>query len=390
METSTVIDVVVVVTVLLAILGGAARGFGRMVGTLAGAAGGLLLVLAVLPDQLDRLEDPSTRGVALVLATTLVVATGAAIGGVLGGLVRRGLEALRLGWLDSIAGAVAGFVTAALIWVLLASNAAALARPELTEGVRASRSLPPLVAAAPDAIRDLPPLSQALAQTRPVLAEVIGAPASPPSLPAEVSDSPEVSTALSSVVRIHGSAKGCEGQVNGSGFVVAPGRVVTNAHVVAGVDQPAVQARGQLPVTGRVVYLDPLNDLAVVAADGLDAAPLALSEDVSAGSEGVVAGYPRAGSLTVGAATVMKEQRTRVTIDGSASTRRVLPVGAVVDRGSSGGPVLETDGEVAGVIFAKAVGVERLAYAVPLSVLRPVVDDAGALVDPVDTGRCTR
>lgn len=390
MELSTIIDVVVVTTVLLAIVAGAARGAGRFLGTLAGAAGGLVLALALLPGLLGRFDEFATRGAILVVGTALLVALGSALGGLLGSALRRGLEAIRAGWLDNLAGAVVAPAVMAMVWVLAAGTAPALGNPDLTDAMRRSRALPPLSAAAPQVIRDVPSLPQILAQNQPVLADVIGAPTTPPALPDVAADSPQIQQALASVVRIHGSAKGCSGQVHGSGFVVGPERVVTNAHVVSGVDQPIVQVRGELAATGEVVHLDRRNDLAVIAVPGLTATPLPISRSPQEGAEAVVAGYPGAAGLTVGAARLLGAERTRVSIGGSSTVRPIQSVAAVVEQGSSGGPVLETDGEVAGVIFAKAVEVDRLAYAAPVSVLRPLARKTAGMTSPVETGRCSR
>jgi S1-C subfamily serine protease len=118
-------------------------------------------------------------------------------------------------------------------------------------------------------------------------------------------DDPQVRAAQGSVVKVSGTARSCSRDIEGSGVVFAPGRVMTNAHVVAGVRRPTVQVGGEgarLPAT--VVYYDPHVDVAVLAVDGLQAKPLAFDSDQPGpGASEVVAGFPNDGPYTLAAAS---------------------------------------------------------------------------------------
>ncbi len=107
---------------------------------------------------------------------------------------------------------------------------------------------------------------------------------------------PEVRQASASGVRVLGTA--CGLGVQGSGWVAGPGLVVTNAHVVAGEDDTTVTPEGGFELDATVVHYDPRNDLAVLAADGLQAPALELSDRPRRGTDGAVIGYPENGPLS--------------------------------------------------------------------------------------------
>ena len=124
-----------------------------------------------------------------------------------------------------------------------------------------------------------------------------------------IAASPAVRAARRSVLRIHGVA--CGVGVEGSGWIVRPGLVVTNAHVVAGIPTPLVDRGGGNAVRGDVVAFDAANDVALVRADGLDGRPLRLAE-AGRGTAGALLGFPLNGPFVV----------TPVRIGGTAHRRR--------------------------------------------------------------------
>lgn len=158
-----------------------------------------------------------------------------------------------------------------------------------------------------------------------------------------------------SIVKIVGIATSCSLKIEGSGFVISPHHVLTNAHVVAGVTTgPYVFATDGRVYQGRVVLYDPQRDLAVIDVPGLTAAPLQFAQQAADGTNAIVAGYPLNHSLTVTAATVGRS----VTAYGPniyqkvEVHRRIYPIRAQIEPGNSGGPLLSTSGQVYGVVFA--------------------------------------
>ena len=192
------------------------------------------------------------------------------------------------------------------------------------------------------------------------------------------------------MVRISGTAYACGQNQSGSGFVIAPDRVVTNAHVVAGVDQPVVEAPNGQTLDGRVVYFDPEDDLAVIAVDGLEAPALALAGSLAPGSDAVVDGYPFGGPFSSIPAEVLAVSNERIMdIYGQdSSVREVYTLAANIQPGNSGGPLLAPSGQVAGLVFARSSEQADLGYAMTNSELQPVAGQASALSSPVTPGAC--
>ncbi len=198
--------------------------------------------------------------------------------------------------------------------------------------------------------------------------------------------------ARASVVKVAGVAPGCSRRIEGSGFVIAPGRVLTNAHVVAGVTQheeitPAAGGRG---LAAHVVLYDPERDIAILAVPGLTAPQLSFAGAAQSGSPAIVVGYPLDGGFTAVAARIGPVetaigpdiyQRTRV-------TRQIYPIRAVVQQGNSGGPLLAPDGQVYGVVFAAATSVADTGYALTASEVAPDVVRGERDTRPVSTQGC--
>lgn len=179
----------------------------------------------------------------------------------------------------------------------------------------------------------------------------------------KVSRDPQVRAASRSVVKIRGE-NDCGRGVEGSGFLYSPTRIMTNAHVVAGVDDPNVIV-GDGEVPARVVYYNPDLDTAVLAVDDLARPFLRFDKTGEAGQSAAVLGYPKDGPYNVQAARIRGEQRLRSPdIYGRGSVvREVYSIRSLVRPGNSGGPLVSTDGEVLGVIFAASVNDRDTGYA---------------------------
>lgn len=191
-----------------------------------------------------------------------------------------------------------------------------------------------------------------------------------------------------SVDRIQGL--GCGGIVSGSGFVVAPGLVATNAHVVAGIANPYVE-----DVNGRhraeVILFDPELDFAVLKTNNLAGAPLSIdSADQSPGTQGVVLGYPGGGSFSAGPSAILDEfNASGRDIYGSGLTvRAVYELQADIIPGNSGGPLIEKNGAVMGVVFAKSTTYQNVGYALAMAKVNSEVHQAEGSTTAVSTGQC--
>ncbi len=167
------------------------------------------------------------------------------------------------------------------------------------------------------------------------------------------------------VVKVTGIAGSCSRQLEGSGFVYATDRVMTNAHVVAGVTSPTVETADGRSLPARVVLYDPQRDVAVLYVAGLGLTPLRFGGPLSSGDSAVVAGYPENGPFTPRAARIRNVQDARGPdiYQEREVTREIYALYAKVLPGNSGGPLLTTSGDVAGVVFAAAVDDSKTGYA---------------------------
>jgi S1-C subfamily serine protease len=192
------------------------------------------------------------------------------------------------------------------------------------------------------------------------------------------------------VVKILGTAQSCSRSSEGTGFVYAPGKVMTNAHVVAGVDEPEVITQDET-LPAEVVVYDPDLDVAVLDVAGLDEQPLRFARDGETGDSAAVLGYPGNGPFHGEPARIRSEQRLRSPdIYGEGVVfREVFSLFAKVRPGNSGGPLMSPRGRVYGVIFAASVSDPQTGYALTADqVARDARLGRGA-ERPVDTGPCS-
>ncbi|HEY5251491.1 MAG TPA: trypsin-like peptidase domain-containing protein, partial [Acidimicrobiales bacterium] len=197
-----------------------------------------------------------------------------------------------------------------------------------------------------------------------------------------------VAAAGSSTVKIVG--EGCGQIQEGSGFVVAPGLVVTNAHVVAGIAHPTVEDGAGTHDT-TVVYFDPSFDLAVLRTDVSEPALALDPQTVPRSTQGAVLGYPEGGPFMDVPAGVMAEfQAQGRDIYGQGLTvRDVYEIQAVVRPGNSGGPLVLPNGEVIGVVFSRSTTNGTIGYALTSPGVMTRVHQAEAATSAVGTGGCT-
>ena len=200
----------------------------------------------------------------------------------------------------------------------------------------------------------------------------------------------ELFTAAKSVVRITGSAYACGQGLTGTGFVVAADRVITNAHVVAGVTRPVIEAPNGQVLRGEVVHFDGDTDLAVIAVSGLDVNALSPRAHAHTIEGTKIVGYPYGGPIT-STATKVKSIRTYLTndiYDEGESPHHIYTLAGQFTPGVSGGPVLDLNGDYVGIVFARATHRPNLGYAMALIELHSAINNAATLTEPVSSGDC--
>ena len=205
--------------------------------------------------------------------------------------------------------------------------------------------------------------------------------------PGKIARDPDVRRAAASVVKIRGE-NSCNRGVEGTGFLYSPDRIMTNAHVVAGVDDPNVVV-GDTEVPATVVHYDEDLDVAVLAVQDVGRPFLRFDFDGQERDPGAVLGYPQDGPYDVQSARIRSEQRLRSPdIYGQGTVvREVFSLRALVRPGNSGGPLVSDDGEVLGVIFAASVTDDETGYALTAEQVRESAARGKLSADEVDTGR---
>ena len=386
------VDLILIGVLVVALLIGLSRGFVASLGAIIGLVLGALAAFWMVPLANEIWPWRSTRVLAVILvAVVLLIGLGSA-GAAIGSALRRGVDRTPLRAIDRLVGGVFAVVATALSISLVASSVAVTGTPVLSAALASSQVLRTVDSITPR------PIAETLARVRSVvlddglprlgeLLELDGAPTAPP----VALDDPVLAQAAASVARVSGTAWACGKGMTGSGFVIGDDRIVTNAHVVAGVDLPIVELPGQPAREGRVVYFDPIDDLAVVAVDDLGVAGLPVVPPIAPGTAGVVQGYPYGGPFRTVNAEVLSAGTAPVPdiYDESSALRDIYALAAEVHPGNSGGPLLTERGEVAGVVFARADSNEARGYAMTTTELQQVLDGAAGWIDAVPSGRCT-
>ena len=376
----TGIDWVIIGAVVLLALFGWAQGFIAGALALVGFAAGAWLGTRVAPLVLEGGRE-STWAPAFALVGAIVA------GGVLAASFEGVGARLRARFSSPAFAAVDGALGAALTacvgllvaWVL---GAVALqAGPDIRRDVQRSAILRQLNAV-------LPPTGPLLNTLRGLdpFPRIDGPEARVPPPQAGIARDPEVRAASSSVVKILGTA--CGVGVEGSGWVIEPGVVVTNAHVVAGQDDTRVLPEGQEPgLDAQAIAFDSRNDLAVLRVPGLEAPALPLADDPEAGTSAAILGFPLNGPYDVRAGR-LGQTREVVSQDayGRGPVRRTITsLRGAVRSGNSGGPMVDGGGRVVTTIFAATTSGPRGGYGVPNAIVRDALAGAGG---PVSTGPC--
>ncbi len=201
---------------------------------------------------------------------------------------------------------------------------------------------------------------------------------------------PAVRKVEPSVLKVTGVAESCRKRIEGSGFVYAPERVMTNAHVVAGVREPQVEVDGEL-LAADVVLFDPARDVAVLAVPGLTAPPLRPAAQPAEREQGaIVVGYPQDGPFRADAARIIRVQdaRGKDIYQQDDVVREIYSVRGLVRQGNSGGPLVDTAGDVLGVVFAAAADDQTIGYVLTWDEVSSSAQDGRERTEPVSTGDC--
>lgn len=385
------IDALIIAFIIFSVYRGREVGFARQalsaIGFLGGIVFGAWLQQHVVSDAMSATER-SLTALTVTLGSALV---GLSIGEYLGIQTKRKVKPGRINRYDNLLGSGLAVLSILFSFWLLSAAINGLALPKLNEKFDESRIIMTLESALPNAPTFISNLANFI-NPNGFPQVFIGSGPTPRTdinLPALGELRPAVEATRDSVVKIEG--EGCGGIVDGSGFVASSGFVVTNAHVIAGIKNPYVKdVNGSRRATP--VWFNPNMDFAVLRVSGLAGKPLQLTRSSSpVGTPGAVLGYPNGGNFNVSLAAILDQFTAsgRNIYDRGNVEREVYEIKASVVPGNSGGPLVNKEGSVMGVVFAQSTDHDGVGYALTSDQVRPSLEKAVAQNRAVGTGQCT-
>lgn len=388
------LDLLLVLLAVMAVVGGWRLGFLRRFATWVGAAVGIWLAIVILPDVVSWTGIDSDLGIltAAIALLVLLASVGQGLGAVVGARLHTGVvDGPTIRRVDALGGAAIGVVAVcALAWLVVPVMADTAGWPAASaRGSTVARFIDEHL---PDPPRQITELERQLAggEFPRLFAGLRSAPEVPPPPAGSPVDAAMLERVAHSAVRLSSTA--CGRIQSGSGFVVAPNLVVTNAHVVAAADEVELETATGDTASGAVVAFDPEKDLALVAA-AMDQPALPVAEP-SVGDRGLVLGFPGGGPFEPSPFEV-GQQMTATGFDiydRQLVRRDLLALASSLEPGDSGSAVLRDDGSVIGVAVAIAPDRAGVAYALDADELQGLLAEVGGrtLTARVDTGPCTR
>ena len=361
------------------------------VGVILGAIAGVMLA----PHVVGHLSAPRAKLIAALILILVLVVVGEVAGVVLGRAVRGSIRSGPVRAVDSVVGVGVQLVVVVVAAWLLASPLTSSGQPNLAAAVKGTKIVGEVDKYAPEWLRAVPKRMSALLSSSglPDVLEPLGrTPIQAVDAPdATLADSLVVGIARPSVVKIRGVAPACQKVLEGTGFVVAPNRVMSNAHVVAGSDTVSVEAEGQT-YDATVISYDPDADISILDVPNLPQKPLVFADQpAKSGTDAVVLGFPGGGDFVATPARV----REIIELSGpdiyksTTVNREVYTIRGTVRQGNSGGPMINRTGEVIGVVFGAAVDDDDTGFVMTANEVSRQLKKVGYSTK-VPTGSCVK
>lgn len=388
------VDLLIVAVAAWALWVGYRQGAIATVLSTVGVAAGFLCGAALAPMLMSYTDATALRFLLAIGIIVLLAGVGNMVGGLLGQRLRENLKFRRSLRVDSAFGALfQTAVTLFLAWLVALPLASTPINP-FASSIAQSRILGFIDKHSPVAVADLtqdisamlsesglPPL---MSPFQDLQAREVAAP------PVAVSDQALVDRVRPSVIHVVANSTECRRRLMGSGFVFAPDLVITNAHVVAGTDTVSLDTTTGMHDATVVLY-DPEEDIAILRSENLGIPPLNWAENIAhTGDEAIVMGFPASGPFVAAPARV----RELATINApdiygtNRVDRSVYLIRSSVRQGNSGGPMIDLEGNVLGVVFGTAVDASDTGYVISAREVRQKIGDATALIAPVSTQAC--
>jgi S1-C subfamily serine protease len=389
-----VVDIFLIVVMVLFAISGYRQGFVIGALSLGGFFSGVLIGLQLGPLLARQFENGTVRLVVALGIILVLAVLGQTLAGWLGTNLRQVIESRSVQYLDDAGGAIVSVVAVLFAAWLVAVPFGSTPFPVINAAVRDSAILGGVTELVPEEVRSLssglrdtldtngfPDVFGGLARTQ---AREVAAP--DPAL----AGSKVVKDSKSSVLKVLGSAPSCSRRIEGTGFVYAKERVMTNAHVVAGTREVVVESGGR-EVEGKVVVYDPKRDLAVLYVPGLKAPVMSfVGKEAATGASAIVLGYPQDGPYNAQSARIrdVGDITGPDIYESGDVTREIYTIKSLVRSGNSGGPLIDPNGDVLGVIFAAAADDKNVGFALTADEAAGVAQTGRANTQEVRTGEC--
>ena len=387
-------DLLLIVATVFVVYRGWSRGLVEslfsLIGLMFGAFIGRSLVVGAIPDSVSQLPLRIGLFTFILIAT---VSVGSSFGAFVGRRIRSLFKSELLKTIDHLGGLVFSALTWSFMVWAISLSISVTPFVSLSAQMSNSKIIEQLDKVMPSIARDTFEQIRGYVSDAHLPEGIAGVFTAPQvdTPDAQATTSSAVISALNSVVRVEGVSTLCETRISGSGFIVSKNLVLTNAHVVAGVNSVVVRIKGTgRAYAGTVVYFDPSRDVAAIRVREITGDPLNIVDKVARGSDTVVAGFPGGGKLTLVPSRIRSVAASRGTdIYGKKSVvRTIYAIRSDIKQGDSGAPMLTTDGDVAGLVFASSATDRETGYVLAPSEFTEAIATATKRTNRVDTGQC--
>jgi S1-C subfamily serine protease len=383
------VDLLIILLAISAAYRGRSSGFVRQFCSAIGFFGGLFLGSWLQQHTVDLVHTAGSRALVLIITIMGCALIGLTIGEYVGLRLKLRFFHKDINKVDDVFGAFLSVVSLLISAWLIAAIVIGLPYDGLQTSIRDSRiitGLNKILPPAPNVIASLGHLidpngfPDVFIGDEPEPSQV--------NLPALGNLAAAVKADKASVLRIRGL--GCGGIISGSGFVVAPGLVATNAHVVAGIAHPYVQDSNR-SYRATAIWFDPNLDFAVLKVPDLPESSLKIAQTTfGRGTPAAVLGYPGGGNFSANAAAIIDEFNAdgRNIYGAGHTVRDVYEVKATIIPGNSGGPLVNSAGQVIGIVFAESTTYNHVGYALTTAQVNKELKQAETSSQAVSTGNC--
>ncbi|WP_219471178.1 MarP family serine protease [Nonomuraea rhizosphaerae] len=390
------LDLILIGLVIAFGISGYRQGFIIGVMSFVGFVGGAVLGVFIAPPISKAVVDGDTPQALLAIVIVFLAATiGQFASSTIGAVVRSHVTWEPAKVADAVGGTFASALSVLVIAWLIGSLIVSTAFTPLVDQVKNSMLLTTVDDAIPQTARNWQqPFKKFIDRSEfPPVFDAIGAgqlvDVDPPAR--SILQGSKLNRAQRAIVKVQGNAESCNKHIEGTGFVYADDRIMTNAHVVAGVtrDLQVTDYEGKRH-NATVVRYNPQRDIAVLYVPGLNLPQLSFDGTAEKGDNAIVAGFPKGQGFTAEPARI----RSQLDAEGpdiyrsSNVTRKVYAIRGKVLPGNSGGPLLTVDGRVFGVIFAAAISQEDTGYVLTAGEVRPDADQGRNDTTPAGTQEC--